>query len=172
MFDLREEEDDKENQERNGYNICGQCENHTSSLYCRRCPWSHGWSHQLLSGSLPNVRLSRVSRRLQARPRTFHLYHILPPMSMEPWAATKRALSYSYCGGDTSFCSSPTQRPLVLSFAQARPRTFHLALVRSSLRTSSSAQVQSKSLTTMELNKREREGQRGKRIYKLYSLKL
>ena len=35
--------------------------------------------HQLLSGSLPNGRLSRVSHRLQARQRTFHLARMLPP---------------------------------------------------------------------------------------------
>ena len=34
--------------------------------------------------------LSRVSCRLQARPRTFHLACMLPPMPMEPWAVTKK----------------------------------------------------------------------------------
>ena len=44
--------------------------------------------HQLLSGSLPNGRLSQVSCWLLVRPRTFHLAHILPPMPMESWATT------------------------------------------------------------------------------------
>ena len=36
-----------------------------------------------------------------------HTTSILPPMSMESWTATKKALSYSQCGGDTSFCQIP-----------------------------------------------------------------
>ena len=41
---------------------------------------------------------------------------MLPPMSMEPWAATKKALSYSQCGGNTNLgglevtCSPRDQR--------------------------------------------------------------
>ena len=47
-----------------------------------------------------------VSHRLQARPRTFHLAHMLPPMPIKPQAATKKTLLYSQCNGDTS-CLGP-----------------------------------------------------------------
>ena len=49
-----------------------------------------------LSSSVPNGRLSRFSCQLSASPRTFHLARMLPPMSMEPWIAIKKALRIYY----------------------------------------------------------------------------
>ena len=80
-----------------------------------RIPWLHRqesfllvWRrHQCLSGSLLNGHQSQVLRWLQVRPRTFHLARMLTPMPMEPWATTKKALSYSKCSGYTSFCLVP-----------------------------------------------------------------
>ena len=55
---------------------------------------------------------------------------MLPLMSMNPWAATKKAFHYK-CGVTPTSVQVPTQRPLVPSFASVvgYARTFHLALV-------------------------------------------
>ena len=70
-----------------------------------------------------------VSHQWQARPITFHLAHMLLPMPMEPWTATKKALSYSQCGGDTSSC--PIFYPMATcpKFHVGQGRTFHLVLI-------------------------------------------
>ena len=46
-------------------------------------PYAAAKKMWLISGSLPNGRFSRVSRQLQARPRTVHIACILPPMPKE-----------------------------------------------------------------------------------------
>ena len=93
---------------------------------CRSVHWSIGcdqesftlvWRwHKLLSRSLPNSRLSRVSHRLLARSRTFHFARMLPPMHMEPRAAPNK-LHHTRCVAVTpAAVRFLFQRPIVSSF--------------------------------------------------------
>ena len=102
-------------------------------------PWIHGlrpkifiilivwWWHHLMTVSLPNGRLSWVLCRLGRE--LFRLAPMLPLMSMDSWAATKKALQY--CDGDISSCLGPFPVAACPEFhvCSARPRTFHFAFV-------------------------------------------
>ena len=92
------------------------------SMYCdqKNLTLVRRW-HQFLSGSLPYDRLSRVSHRLLARPRTFDLARMLLPVSMEHELQSKR-LYPSVAVTPASVRLSPVSHRL-----SVRPRTFHFA---------------------------------------------